>query len=285
MKATDFALIRKLELTTRKQISGPLLGGAQSNLKGSGFEFHQLRDYEQGDDIRFIDWKSSARSNKMLVRQYLEDRNRMVYVAVDVSGSTEYGIGTVLKSDLMKQLAAIFAFVSLHRNDSVGLILFSEEVEKIIPPRSSRAHVFSLVETLYSYTPKQHTTRLDAPLEYLARLRGQKALVCLISDFMNPFDGALLSLIGRHHDVMAMRCLDEREIHFPSVGTLVMEDRETLQKRETHGHGGRIQQALTLWHRAQKEKLAQSKVDSLDLVAGKPFSGELVRFLRTRVYG
>ena len=143
MISSDLALIKNLELTTKKLISGPLLGDARSSLKGSGFEFHQLRDYEQGDDIRFIDWKSSARSNKMLVRQYLEDRNRTVYLVVDVSASTHYGTRSLTKSDQIKQLAAMLAFVSLHKKDSVGLILFSQENESYYSAAAAaRAHVY-----------------------------------------------------------------------------------------------------------------------------------------------
>ena len=285
MHSSDLALIHTLELTTRKLISGPLLGDARSSLKGSGFEFHQLRDYVQGDDIRFIDWKSSARSNKMLVRQYLEDRNRTVYVVVDVSASTEYGTGKTLKSDLIKQLAAILAFVSLHSKDSVGLILFTKEVEWVMPPRQGRAHVFSLVKTLMHYKPKFQQTKLTAPLEYLARLRGQKALICFISDFMGTYDTAMLSTVGRRHDLLLFRCLDEREKEFPQVGTLIIEDNETKKMVEIAASAGAINDALAAWHRSQKEQFNAAKVDSLDLIAGKPFSGDLVRFLRTRIYG
>lgn len=282
---SDLTLIRNLEIKTKKQISGPLLGDARSNVKGSGFEFHQLRDYVQGDDIRYIDWKASARSNKMLVRQYLEDRNRTVYVAVDISASTKYGTKKIHKDDLIKQLAAVLAFVSHHRKDSVGLILFTDEIEKIIPARNSRAHVFSLVQTLFSYQPKSRKTDLAAPLNYLARMRGQKALVCFISDFMAPLDSALLSMVERRHDLLLFRCLDEREVAFPDVGTLCIEDSETGHIIEVEGASSDISGALTLWHRHQQEQFNAAKIDSLDLMAGNPFSGDLVRFLRTRVYG
>lgn len=285
ISSSDFALIRNLEITTKKQISGPLLGDARSNVKGAGFEFHQLRDYVQGDDIRYIDWKASARSNKMLVRQYLEDRNRTVYLVVDISASTRYGTQKIHKNDLMKQLAAILAFVSLHRKDAVGLILFSQDIEKIIPPRNSRAHVFSLVQTLFSHTPRFTQTNLAAPLNYVARLRSQKALVCFISDFMADCDATLLSMVGRRHDTLIFRCLDERETDFPDVGTLLMEDSETGKTIEVEGSAGEISGLLDLWHRHQKEQFNAAKIDSLDLIAGKPYSGDLVRFLRTRIYG
>lgn len=288
MIPVDLTLIKNLELTTRKLISGPLLGDARSHLKGSGFEFHQLREYEQGDDIRFVDWKSSARSNKMLVRQYLEDRNRTVYIAVDISASTHFGsytfgTGTVAKIDLMKQLAAILAFVSLHKKDAVGLILFSTENEIVIPPRSSRAHVYALVKTLFSHKTRNKGTSLQAPLDYLARRTGQKALVCFISDFLGSWDQNMLKLAAHRHDMLAFRCLDARELHFPDVGMLRMEESETDAAYEVNGEG--IQDALAHWHRQQKEQLSAAKIDCLDLIAGAAFAGDLVRFLRTRLYG
>lgn len=208
-----------------------------------------------------------------------------MYLAVDISASTEYGTTKTHKSDLIKQLAAVLAFVSLHRKDSVGLILFTDEIEKIIPPRNSRAHVFSLVQTLFSFKPKSKRTNLAAPLNYLARLRGQKAIVCFISDFMAPVDSSLLAMVERRHDMLLFRCLDEREMEFPDVGTLCIEDSETGQMREIEGSAGEISSLLTLWHRHQKEQFNAAKTDALDLLAGKPFSGDLVRFLRTRVYG
>ena len=278
--------IRHLEITTRKQISGPLLGEAQSALKGSGFEFNQLREYSEGDDIRFIDWKASARGDKMLVRQYLEDRNRTIYLVVDVSASTEYGSQEITKSELMKQLAGVLAFVSLHKKDSLGLILFSDTIEKVIPPRQSRSHTISVVNTIFSYKAQRKTTALSAPIEYLARLKGQKAIVCLISDFMAPLDKKLISLGSRKHDFLAFRCLDPRELSFPDVGTLRIEDSETGVQSTVAGSGASaLNQALVTWQERQKELLISAKIDLLDLRVGGTFSGELVKFLRQRVYG
>lgn len=278
------ALIKHIEITTRKLISGPLLGETRSSQKGGGFEFHQLRDYVQGDDIRYIDWKSSARSNKMLVRQYLEERNRSVYIVVDVSASTSYGTGTVLKSDLIKQLAATLACVSLHKKDAVGLILFSNEVEKVIPPRSGRAHVFSLIQELYSYKPLHRKTNLSAPLEFLARLKGQKALVCWVSDFMGTIEHNFVSVVARRHDVILFKCLDKRERVFPEVGTLVVQDSETAHIIELEGSSSALNEALTFWNRHQREQFLAAKLDCMELTAGESFAGDLLRFLRTRMY-
>jgi uncharacterized protein (DUF58 family) len=278
-----YSLIHQLELMTKKMISGPLLGDWHSSSKGSGFEFHQLREYIQGDDIRYIDWKASARTDKMLVRQYLEDRNKLIYIVVDISGSTAYGTGSQSKSDLMRQLAAVLAFVGHHKKDSVGLILFSQSNELVIPPSTSRTHLLALIQKLLAYKAKERATNMNAPIDYLARLAGKRALICFISDFTAPFDTSMLAVIARKHDVMAFRCLDEREWQFPACGTLIFEDRETGQQQEIEKTDV-VQEALVQWHRRQKELLAAAKIDCLDLTAGKPYAGQLVKFLRQRLF-
>ncbi len=181
----------------------------------------------------------------------------------------------------MKQLAAVLAFASLHKKDSVGLILFTDTVEKIIPPRQSRNHILSLITTLFSYEPKSRLTSIGAPLEYFGRLKGQKAPVCLLSDFMAPLDcERMLKVVSKKHDLMAFRCLDPREKSFPKVGTLIFEDAETEAQSTI---GGSINQALTTWQRQQKERLSAARIDCLDIEVGTPFTGSLVKFLRHRI--
>ncbi len=287
-----YALISRLEITAKKQVSGPLLGESRSARIGSGFEFNQLRDYIPGDDIRFIDWKASARSSKMLVRQYLEDRNRTLYLVVDLSESTSFGTTSqdahlVTKSDLMKQLAGVLAFVSLHCKDSVGLVIFTDTVEKIIPPRQSRNHTISLLNTLFTYEPKSKRTNFEAPVEYLSRLKGQKALVCFLSDFIAPLEHyeRRLASLARRHDIMAFRCLDPKERHFPQVGTLIFEDAELDVQTTIAGQKERVfNQSLTEWHTAQRDRLNAARIDCLDIEVGTPFTGPLVSFLRYRAF-
>ncbi len=280
------ALINQLEITTRKHVSGPLLGDAASRLKGSGFEFNQLREYIQGDDIRFIDWKASARSNKTLVRQYLEDRNRIMHIVVDVSASMEYGTAGQVKADFVKQLGAVLAFVALHSKDSVGLMLFSDEVEVVIPPKQSRAHTLGIIKTLFTHTPKGRTTNLSVAFDYLARIKGQRGIVCFLSDFMGELSGPMMRVAPRKHDVMAFRCLDSKERRFPSVGTLMFEDRETGRQVDVAGGQGlALDNALGVWHKQQRDRLVGARIDMLDIEVGSPYTGDLLRFLRQRLLG
>ncbi len=277
-------LIHQLEITTRKYVSGPLLGDAASKLKGSGFEFNQLREYIQGDDIRFIDWKASARSGKTLVRQYLEDRNRVMYIVADVSGSMSYGTTEQTKADMLKQLSGMLAFVGLHSKDAVGLILFSDCIEKIIPPRHSRAHILSLVKTIFTYQPTDLETNFGTVFDHLARLKGQRAVVCLVSDFMGQLGGTMMNVASRKHDVMALRILDPKEERFPSIGTLTFEDIESGKTTEVAGgQGASLDASLSFWHDQQRECLMSSQIDMLDITLGAPFVGDLLRFLRQRM--
>ncbi len=279
-------LISQLEITTRKHVSGPLLGDAVSRLKGSGFEFNQLREYIQGDDIRFIDWKASARSNKTLVRQYLEDRNRTMYIVADVSASMDYGTVGQTKADFIKQLGAMLAFVALHSKDSLGLILFSDEVEVVMSPRKSRSHTLGIINKLFTHTPKHRTTNLSAVFEYLARIRGQRAIVCFLSDFMGELSGPMMRVAPQKHDIMAFRCLDPKEKRFPPVGTLMFEDRETGQRVDVAGgQGAALEKALGRWHDQQRDRLVGARIDTLDIELGAPYIGDLLRFLRQRMVG
>lgn len=145
--------IKNLELKTRKLITGDFLGNLSSVKRGFGLEFDQLTDYQFGDDIRFIDWKASARSQKILVRRHKEERNKTIILMVDVSSSVSYSSGMIEKSEIIKQIAGILAFISLYQKDSVGLILFTDEIELFIKPGSSSSHVYKLVTEIFSYKP------------------------------------------------------------------------------------------------------------------------------------
>lgn len=277
------AKIYKLELKTRRLLSGPLAGDYRSKLKGSGFEFNQLREYQQGDDIRFIDWKSSARANKMLVRQYLEDRNRTVILVVDVSASTLYGSGKTLKSELIMQLAGMLAFVALHNKDSVGLILFTDKVELYVSAGASREHVINILKTLISYKPKEKTTDIDAALKYIASLKIKNSLICFISDFTSSFETRLFKVLNKHHDIIAFRCSDAREIEFLRLGMLIFKDNETNEQININTSRNNITNILSKWRLTQKSLLNSVGIDCFDAVTDCQFTHKLVQFLRQRI--
>lgn len=275
-----YKFIHQLELKTKKHLSGPLLGDWQSKQKGTGFEFSQLRDYAQGDDIRFIDWKSSAKTQKLLVREYLEERNHHVVLVVDASASQMYGSSELLKAQFVAELASMLALASLHAKDAVGLILFTDEVELVLQPSANRGQVLFLIETLFSYKPRKKTTNMAAPLNYIASLKGKNSLVCLISDFTTPIEPPLLRVLARRHEILAFRCSDERELSFPSLGTLLLQDSETDKQVEVSTQD--ISAQLKGWRDEQLTVLKSCGIDVLDIIIGRSFMHDLVQFLRQR---
>jgi uncharacterized protein (DUF58 family) len=271
--------LHTIELKTKKMLSGPLLSDWRSRRKGSGFEFYQLRDYQEGDDIRFIDWKSSAKTQKFLVREYLEDRNRRVILAVDMSASVYYGSHHI-KIQMVQELAVTLAFIALHMKDSVGLLLFTNEIEQYIPPMASRDHVLALMNTLCTYTPKNTTTDINQVFKRLGHMHSQKSLLCLFSDFTSPFDPLLARSAARRHEVIAFRCSDARELSFPDVGVLTVENTETHERMRIATHA--VESRLQMWRDEQESLLKKSGIDVFNSTVGKPFLQDLAAFLRVR---
>ena len=222
--------INLIELHTKKILSGSLIGSNKSKQKGAGFEFDQIREYQPGDDIRFIDWKGSARSNKLLVRQYNEERSRTIMLMVDGSASTKFTSGTLRKFDVASHIASVLALAGVHTNDSVGLIIFSNEIKKIIPPQRGRSHVLSIISTLFSYQP-EGTTNLAIPLEHLAQLKRRDVMAFLLSDFIETENDVdykkYLYHAARATDLVAINCHDPREKSLHIRGLLDVEDLET----------------------------------------------------------
>ena len=222
--------IKNLEIHTRKMVSGLLLGQGRSVAKGSGFDFDQIREYQSGDDVRSIDWKSSARADKILIKQYREERNQTVLLAVDISASSWYGSGAQGKYDTLSNVAAMIALIASYHDDAVGLLLFADEVQTYIPPQKGKKHVHMLLETLFEIKPTKHQTDIKKALEHVAQLKKKHMAVFLLSDFIDhDFDQPLLPL-ARQHDVIAVSCLDQRETELPKCGFLTIQDQETGQE-------------------------------------------------------
>lgn len=275
-----YKFLSQIELKTRKLLSGPLLSDWRSKQKGTGFEFHQLRDYQQTDDVRFIDWKSSAKAQKLLVREYLEDRNRIILLVIDSSASQLYGSSEHFKTHFVAELSAVLAFAGLHTKDSVGLILFTDEVEVMLRPAADRAHVLFLLQTMLTHKPRSRKTDMDVPLKHIASMKLKNALICFISDFTAPFNSSLLKAVARRHEVIAFRCSDPRELVFPNVGSLILEDTETRKEMVCVTQG--LTSQLKAWRAEQEAALRASGIDLFDCIIERPFMRELVQFLRQR---
>jgi uncharacterized protein (DUF58 family) len=278
--------MRQLEITTRRLLSGSLVGDSRSALKGFGFDFDQIREYRAGDDVRFIDWKSSLRTDKLLVKQYIEERNRRIILAVDVSGSAWYTSTGQIRTELQAQLASVLALVADHGNDAVGLVLFSDIIECVVPPNRGRAHIRLIMEKLFTFKPQRKKTKIVCVLEYLAQLRSSDGIVFLISDFIDQECGTLLRCVARKYDVIALRCLDAREHSFDGIGFITMQDPETglqydIDTRQMQGKT--LTTYLTSRASEQQREFKRQGIDIVQIEVGKPFMRELVTFFRRRM--
>lgn len=282
--------IRYIEIQTRRLLNGGLVGDSRSAVKGSGFEFDQIRDYQPGDDVRFIDWKSSSRMNKLLIKQYREERSRCIMLALDVSNSGLYSSGRQTKYDVMAEIAAVMSLVADYGKDRVALLLFAGDVEHYVPPHRGRTHVMRIMQAIFEYKITGKNTRFKPLLERIAKLKQKDALVILISDFIDidhehGVDKVLMAA-GKMNEILAIRCLDQYEIGFEKVGFLTLEDLETGERclidARTRG-SKRLGLLLQERVREQASFFKRYAIDCLDVAPDKPFMTDIVRFFRQRV--
>ena len=274
------AFARHIELKTRRMLSGIAINNYKATSKGTGLEFDQLRDYCLGDDIRYIDWKSTARSGRMLVRQYFQERNRTVILVVDCSASVYYGSTPVLKVALQAELASIMAFVAFFCNYSLGLVLVSDDVEVFMPARLSREQCMHIVNTLVSYTPQGKNSNIARGLEMVMTQQKKNALIALFSDFLDDLNPAVLAAVQNRHEVIAFRCLDNCEYNLPEA-LLSMQDSETgmCQVYTTSA----LTSELALWHSKQEQLLRRYGISCFTALVGQEYTPTLAQFLRYRV--
>src|SRR5512135_2255316 len=223
--------VRQLEIRTRGMVNQVFSGEYHSVFKGRGMEFSEVREYQFGDEIRTIDWNVTARLDHPYVKVFEEERELTVILLVDMSGSQFFGSQTSLKRDIAVELSAILAFSAMKNNDKVGAILFTDQVEKVIPPRKGQTHALRIVRELLSFEPTSTRTNLQSALQYLNHLQKRRAIVFLISDFMDSGYEAALRIVGRRHDLVGIVLLDPREQELPQVGLLTLRDAETGRER------------------------------------------------------
>jgi len=284
MKLTQEVLnkIKQIEIQTRRLLSGTQVGDYSSAQKGSGLEFDQLREYQLGDDVRFIDWNASARTNKILVKQYIEERNRTIILLVDQSASTVYTSQTVLKSDVIAQLASVLALVADYGKDHVGALLFSDQVKQVIPPRSGRKHVHSLMESFFSQKSTGKTSLKNA-LERLIAMQKKDAIVFILSDFLDAGYETFLKIAAQKFDVIAVRCLDPLENHLDTVGFLTIEDPETHQQVTINTGAQPLHNFLQQEQQAVEKSLRSCGIELIDIQTNRPFIPDIIRFFKRRM--
>ena len=278
--------VRRLEITTRGMVNDVFSGEYHSVFKGRGMEFSEVREYQVGDDIRTIDWNVTARYGHPYVKVFEEERELTVMLLVDASSSGEFGTFERMKGEIAVEICALLAFSAIKNNDKVGLIIFTDKVEKFVPPRKGKSHVLRVLRELLYFRPEDRKTDIGAALEYLSRVIRRRSVVFLVSDFISKDFEKPLRIANKKHDIVGVHVVDPREMELPRVGFIELEDAETGEQilLDTSNSGIRsLFRQKTNEALIQREKLFKSmNMDSIIIRTHESYFEPLIRFFRMR---
>jgi uncharacterized protein (DUF58 family) len=278
--------IRKLEISTRKVVTSVLGGQYHSVFKGRGMAFSEVRQYQPGDEVRTIDWNVTARMNDAYVKVFTEERELTVMLVVDVSASEVFGSKERSKAEIAAEVAAQIAFSAIANNDRVGLILFSDRVEKVVPPRKGRSHVLRLISDILSFQPEGKGTDVGAALTYLSHVAKRKTVTFLVSDFLTEELEKPLRIVARKHDLVPCVIVDPLEQLFPNLGLVDLEDPETGARFLVDTSDPRVRgrfKRLMAERKEQRETLFKRlQLDAVELSGGADYAQALQKFFRIR---
>jgi uncharacterized protein (DUF58 family) len=281
------AKIRQIQIRTSHQVTEVMAGEYKSAFKGRGMEFDEVRQYQPGDDVRSIDWNVTARTGHPYVKRFVEERELTVMLMVDASSSGSFGSFHRTKNEVAAELAALLAYSAIRSNDRVGLIIFTDQVEKFVPPKKGRSHVLRVIrEVLYFNKPEHGATNIRTALEYLQRVCVRRSVVFLVSDFMaEGYDKALL-LAARKHDVIPVTITDPREIDLPDIGFLDLMDAETGERILLDTHDPRVRRAFSYFGANEREtrtqRFRQMHANAIDVRTDQSYVDALVKFFKQR---
>jgi uncharacterized protein (DUF58 family) len=286
--------VRQVEIRTNRLADDTLAGHYHSVFKGRGMNFEEVREYVPGDEVRTIDWNVTARTGKVFVKKFTEERELTLILMIDLSASGHYGSVDQSKRELAAELASVLAFSAVRNNDKVGLVLFTGAVELYIPPAKGRSHILRVIREILFFEPQGTGTELSAALEFIGRVQRRRAVVFLISDYcltgalsqvLPPFK-AKLQVANRRHDFVAMAINDPREWELPPVGLLTLEDAETGEQVEVNTGSRAVREdyrRLAQTRRQEMRRGIQScGVDYLELTPDKPYLPTLLGFFKRR---
>jgi uncharacterized protein (DUF58 family) len=289
--------IRQIEIRTNRIVTETLAGQYHSVFKGQGMNFDEVREYQPGDEVRSIDWNVTARMNHPFVKKFVEERELTLMLVVDVSGSGRFGSQAQSKRELAAEIASVLAFSAIRNNDKVGLVLFTDEVEKFIPPRKGRKHVLRVIREVLFFEPQRRGTNLPGALDFANRMLAHRAIMVLVSDFLSPsgttpsatdkrgFQTAIKQA-NRRHDLVAVQVTDRFETELPDLGRLIFEDAESGEVVEINTGNDSIRNAFALRQWRNQEELARmfrsAAVDMIQLRTDQPYGAALGRFFETR---
>jgi len=281
-----FKKVRQIEIKTRGLSSQIFSGHYHSSFKGKGMAFSEVREYQYGDDIRTLDWNVTARLNHPFVKIFEEERELTVMLLIDVSGSNEFGTRLQLKEEQMTETPAVLAFSAIQNNDKVGVIFFSDKIEKFIPPKKGTSHILRIIRELIDFHPESQKTDIAEGLRFLTNAIKKRCTVFIISDFMDKgFDNAL-KIAGKKHDIVALRIYDERETELPDMGLVKVFNKETGKRTWVDTGNRKTRENYGKWWKEQDKYLTslflKSGVDSAQINTAQDYVKPLVNLFKRR---
>ena len=285
-----FQKVRRIEITTSRLVTDVFAGQYHSVFKGRGIEFDEVREYLFGDDVRMIDWNVTARTGKPHIKKYVEERELTVMILVDTSASCHFASVNQLKSKLAAEIAAVLAFAAIRNNDKVGLIIFTDRIEKFIPPRKGVRHVLRVIREMLYFSPQGRSTDIEGAIDYLNKVTVRKSVSFIISDFFEPASGEnlkkVLAVANKRHDVVAITLNDPRETDLPDCGLMKLRDAETGEERIIDSSDEKLRRqyrlSATARLKARDQLFGSTGIDHIDVSTDTPFQSELVKFFLKR---
>ncbi len=278
--------VRQIEIKTRGVVNQVFSGEYHSVFKGRGMEFSEVREYQFGDDIRNIDWNVTARFGHPFIKIFEEERELTVMILADLSGSLLFGTKDKTKQRIAAELSAVLSFSALKNNDKVGLILFTDKIEKFVPPRKGRKHVLRIIREVLSFEPEGKTTSIRTALEYMNNAIKKRSIVFVLSDFMDSGYEKILRMIGKKHDLIGIMLKDEREINIPKLGLMKFSDAETGEERWIDTSDKKVQNFFRLQRDEEmlrlKNLFTRSRLDKIEIMTGEDYVKPLINFFRMR---
>jgi len=280
--------VRKIEIKTRGLSRNIFAGEYHSAFKGRGMAFSEVREYQFGDDVRNIDWNVTARYNKPFIKVFEEERELTVMLMIDVSGSRDFGTSEKLKKNVITEIGAILSFSAISNNDKIGVIFFSDKIEKFIPPQKGRTHTLRIIRELIEFKPESKQTDIAQALQYLTNVMKRRVTTFVISDFMdnNPELEKAFRIANSKHDVVGLQIYDEREMELPSIGMVKFKDAESGEYLWVDSSSRKVRDAYQKWWNEYRSKLdimmKRSGVDYVGINTSEDYVKSLVSLFKKR---
>ena len=279
--------VRQIEIKTRGLSSNIFAGQYHSAFKGKGMSFSEVREYQYGDDVRDIDWNVTARQNKPYIKVFEEERELTVMLLIDVSNSLDFGSVKQMKKDMVTEIAATLAFSAIQNNDKIGVIFFSDRIEKFIPPKKGRKHILYIIRELLDFKPESKRTDIKMAVEYLTNVIKKRCTTFMLSDFIDDNDYRnALTIANRKHDIVAIQVYDRRLAELPDVGLMKVRDAETGHEQWIDTSSAKLRNAHHAWWKERQVRLAEtftkSNVDSVSVRTDQDYVKSLLNLFAKR---